>query len=605
MKSLVRICSPRSLLAASRCRRARALNVFATEPEWGALAKELGGDKVKRLRRDERAAGPASHRGEAEPDRARAQRRPRRRHRRRARDRLAAARAPAGRATRRSQPGSRATSRRPRSCRCSRCRRGSIAPKATSIRRGNPHIQPDPRNIARVATALAARLARDRPAERGVLPGARRGRSPARWSAAIARWEQQAAPLQGRAGRRRSTRTFTISCAGSACSEVAALEPKPGVEPTAAHLEVLDDAAAAAGEDGHARRLQSDPRRRSGSPSARSSGGRAAVHRRRRRQGEGPVRPVRRHASRGCWQGARNERRRDRAVDPAAGARRRPAGRARRTCRSARRCSRAASSSSTSRSRRSRARRDRSPTRSASSRRAGGAGGGARRGARRRAAADVDRAQLAGGAGGADRRRVRARARPAACCCSRATRTAASTCATCSSARSCGCSRARLPGAAVGLRASMLALWFGAARAARPRRLLLAVRARGDGVGAAGRRLSRVRDADRAAARDAPHATRHGSRAAWALGRRGLRARVSSCRRCSTCRAGRSSCGRWRHSPWCLTHVSRCGVIRERSLLDLLTTPSVASPVRLCLAPAGRVEGHFCLAHIGWPRRSR
>ena len=66
----------------------------------------------------------------------------------------------------------------------------------------------------------------------------------------------------------------------------------------------------------------------------------------------------------------------------------------------------------------------------------------------RRAAADLDRADLARRAGGGDRRRVRARRRPAACCCSRATCTAASTCGTCWSGRSCGCSRAaRLGGA--------------------------------------------------------------------------------------------------------------------------------------------------------------
>ena len=58
-----------------------ALNVFATMPEWGALAEELGGDKVKVYTATNALQDAASCRGEAEPDRARAQRGSRRRHR--------------------------------------------------------------------------------------------------------------------------------------------------------------------------------------------------------------------------------------------------------------------------------------------------------------------------------------------------------------------------------------------------------------------------------------------------------------------------------------------------------------------------------------------
>ena len=70
---------------------AAALNVFACEPEWGALAQELGGDKVNVYQRDHRAAGSASHRSASEPDRARAQRRSADLLRLRAGNRLAAA----------------------------------------------------------------------------------------------------------------------------------------------------------------------------------------------------------------------------------------------------------------------------------------------------------------------------------------------------------------------------------------------------------------------------------------------------------------------------------------------------------------------------------
>ena len=62
---------------------------------------------------------------------------------------------------------------------------------------GNPHIQIDPHNIARVADALAARLAQlDR--ENADDYARRLEDFSTRWNAAIARWEQQAATLAGK-----------------------------------------------------------------------------------------------------------------------------------------------------------------------------------------------------------------------------------------------------------------------------------------------------------------------------------------------------------------------------------------------------------------------
>ena len=61
---------------------------------------------------------------------------------------------------------------------------------------GNPHIQTDPRNIARVAGPLAARLAELDPANAAYYQ-ARYKAFADRWSAAIANWEKQAAPLKG------------------------------------------------------------------------------------------------------------------------------------------------------------------------------------------------------------------------------------------------------------------------------------------------------------------------------------------------------------------------------------------------------------------------
>ena len=66
---------------------------------------------------------------------------------------------------------------------------------------GNPHIQTDPRNIARVAGPLAARLAELDPANAAYYQ-ARYKAFADRWSAAIANWEKQAAPLKGVADRR-------------------------------------------------------------------------------------------------------------------------------------------------------------------------------------------------------------------------------------------------------------------------------------------------------------------------------------------------------------------------------------------------------------------
>ena len=86
--------------------------------------------------------------------------------------------------------------------------------------------------------------------------------------------------------------------------------------------------------------------------------------------------------------------------------------------------------------------------------------------------------------------------------------------------------------------AVILALWFGCARAPRPHRLLRAVRGRRDGVGAARRALPRVRDADRAAARDAAHDARPARRVVGARRRRVMRWDWC-CRRRSTCRAAR------------------------------------------------------------------
>jgi hypothetical protein len=93
-------------------------------------------------------------------------------------------------------------------------------------------------------------------------------------------------------------------------------------------------------------------------------------------------------------------------------------------------------------------------------------------------------------------------------------------------------------GWAAAVYAVLLALWFGARREPGPRRLLRAVRDCRDDLGAARRRVPRVRDAHRAAAGDAADDESPARRPRGPSGRRDTRS-GSSCRLRSTCRPGR------------------------------------------------------------------
>lgn len=104
---------------------------------------------------------------------------------------------------------------------------------------GNPHIQTDPRNIARVAQDLALRLAQVDRANAEVYR-ARYADFSARWTAAIARWEKQAQPLKGVAVVAQH-QGFPYLNQWLGLKQVTTLETKPGVEPSSAYLaEVLD-----------------------------------------------------------------------------------------------------------------------------------------------------------------------------------------------------------------------------------------------------------------------------------------------------------------------------------------------------------------------------
>jgi len=99
---------------------------------------------------------------------------------------------------------------------------------------GNPHVQLDPHRVARIAEALAQRLAQLDPANAGRY-AERKTDFQGRWQAAIARWEAQGARLKG-VPVVVHHKAFTYLTDWLGLVEVGDLEPKPGVEPSAAHL---------------------------------------------------------------------------------------------------------------------------------------------------------------------------------------------------------------------------------------------------------------------------------------------------------------------------------------------------------------------------------
>jgi zinc/manganese transport system substrate-binding protein len=214
-----------------------ALSVFATVPEWGALVEELGGDKVKIYVATNALQDP--HHVEAKPSLiARA----------RGADLVVATGAEleigwlplvlqqAGNP--KVQPG------KPGYFEAATF--VTLLDKPTRLDRadgdvhaaGDPHIQTDPRNIAKVAVPLAARLAELDP-ENAAFYQARYKAFTERWNVAIVNWEKQAASLRG-VPIVVQHKAFTYLIAWTGMKEVATLEPKPGVEPTTSHLgEVL------------------------------------------------------------------------------------------------------------------------------------------------------------------------------------------------------------------------------------------------------------------------------------------------------------------------------------------------------------------------------
>jgi len=225
-----------AVLTAAMVPAQAAIRVLATTPEWAALTRELGGDKV-----DVYAATSAFqdvHRVDAKPSLV---------ARARNADLVVAAGAElevgwlpillreSGNA--RIQPGNPGYFEAVSALR--------LLEVPTSVDRsmgdvhplGNPHAHLDAHNVALVAAALGARLA--------AIDGAnaahyqtRTSDFQSRWQAATLRWEQQAAPLKGMPVVV-IHRDQAYLCHWLGLREVAAIEPKPGVPPSSSYLAEL------------------------------------------------------------------------------------------------------------------------------------------------------------------------------------------------------------------------------------------------------------------------------------------------------------------------------------------------------------------------------
>jgi zinc/manganese transport system substrate-binding protein len=102
---------------------------------------------------------------------------------------------------------------------------------------GNPHVHLDPHRVLAIATALSARLAQLDAANAATYAQRLAGFT-ARWNAAIARWEAEAAPLKGRhLVVHHISWVYLERWLG--LDEIGSLEPKPGVPPTSSHLSAL------------------------------------------------------------------------------------------------------------------------------------------------------------------------------------------------------------------------------------------------------------------------------------------------------------------------------------------------------------------------------
>ena len=224
------------LLAGASLPALAALQVFATVPEWGALVREIGGDRVSVFTATTALQDP--HRIEARPSLLAQARRAQ----------LVVATGAdleagwlplvvrdSGNAN--IQPG------RPGYFEAALF--VSLLGKPAVLDRtqgdvhapGNPHIQLDPRNLLKVGAALAGRLGELDPPNAAAYQAAYQAFA-GKWQAAIARWQQEAQPLRGVPVLvHHDSFVYLAHWLGFTVSGT--LEPKPGIEPTSGQLTSL------------------------------------------------------------------------------------------------------------------------------------------------------------------------------------------------------------------------------------------------------------------------------------------------------------------------------------------------------------------------------
>jgi len=123
---------------------------------------------------------------------------------------------------------------------------------------GNPHLHTDPRRLLQVAVALAGRLGQELPAERRAIEE-RLAAFDARWRARIAQWEGRSSALRGRTVAAQHS-TFGYLWRWLGMTQVADLEPRPGMAPTPGHLQRLLQGLRAAPPDAVVVAGYQDPR---------------------------------------------------------------------------------------------------------------------------------------------------------------------------------------------------------------------------------------------------------------------------------------------------------------------------------------------------------
>ena len=213
-----------------------ALNVFATVPEWAALVREIGGNKVSVFTATTALQDP--HRIEARPSLLAQARRAQ----------LVVAtgadlevgwlpvvlRDSGNAEIQRGRPGY-----------FEAARWVTLIDIPAVLDRtqgdvhaaGNPHIQLDPRNLFRIGEALAARLGELDPPNAAAYVASYQAFA-VKWRNAIARWEKEAAPLRG-VPVLVHHQSFRYLGQWLGLKETGTLEPKPGIEPSGKHLSSL------------------------------------------------------------------------------------------------------------------------------------------------------------------------------------------------------------------------------------------------------------------------------------------------------------------------------------------------------------------------------